>query len=105
MSVDVLRVADRVAGTAIERLTNAHHARRLSKIGRSAQRAPPDDGRLWAAGDPPPRTSNAVDVLIDGAAYFPALEQAGARAGDPRRPPRRADRGVVHHAAVRARPR
>ena len=62
-------------------LTNAHHARRLGKIGRSAQRTPPDDGRLWAAGDPPPRTGNALDVLIDGAAYFPALEQAirGAR--------------------------
>ncbi|MGZ6693765.1 MAG: phospholipase D-like domain-containing protein, partial [Solirubrobacteraceae bacterium] len=81
MSVDLLRVADRVAGTAIERLTNAHHARRLGKLGRSAQRTPPDDGRLWAAEDPPPRTGNAVDVLIDGAAYFPALEQAirGAR--------------------------
>ncbi len=76
MSADVLRVADRVAGDAIERLTNAHHARRLGKLGRSAQRTPPDDGRLWAAGDPPPRAGNAVDVLIEGAAYLPALEQA-----------------------------
>ena len=74
--MDVLGVADRVAGNAIERLTNAHHARRLGKLGRSAQRTPPDDGRLWAAGDPPPRAGNALDVLIDGAAYFPALEQA-----------------------------
>src|ERR1700692_3277283 len=74
MPVDVLRVADRVAGDAIERLTNAHHARRLGKLGRSAQRTPPDDGRLWAAGDPPPRAGNALEVLIDGAAYFPALE-------------------------------
>ena len=76
MAVDVLRVADRVAGTAIERLTSAHHARRLGKLGRSAQRRPPDDGRLWAAGDPPPRAGNALEVLIEGAAYFPALEQA-----------------------------
>ena len=76
MPVNVLRVADRVAGTAIERLTSAHHARRLGKLGRSAQRTPPDDGRLWAAGDPPPRAGNALDVLIEGAAYFPALEQA-----------------------------
>jgi phosphatidylserine/phosphatidylglycerophosphate/cardiolipin synthase-like enzyme len=62
-------------------MTNAHHARRLGKLGRSAQRTPPDDGRLWAAEDPPPRTGNALDVLIDGAAYFPALERAirGAR--------------------------
>ena len=73
MAVDVLRVADRVAGDAIERLTSAHHTRRL---GRSAQRSPPEDGRLWAAGDPPPRAGNSLDVLIEGAAYFPALEQA-----------------------------
>jgi phosphatidylserine/phosphatidylglycerophosphate/cardiolipin synthase-like enzyme len=76
MTVNVLRVADRVAGTVIERLTSAHHARRLGKLGRSAQRTPPDDGRLWAAGDPPPRAGNALEVLIDGASYFPALEQA-----------------------------
>jgi len=37
---------------------------------------PPHDGRLWAAGDPPPREGNAIEVLIDGAAYFPALERA-----------------------------
>ena len=76
MPVNVLRVADRVAGSAIERLTNAHHARRLGRLGRSAQRTPPDDGCLWAAGEPPPRVGNALDVLIEGAAYFPALEQA-----------------------------
>src|SRR5690349_3768958 len=81
MAVDVLRLADRAAGSAIEHLTNGHHARRLAKLGRSEQRTPPDDGHLWAAGDPPPRGGNAVDVLIDGAAYFAALEQAirGAR--------------------------
>ena len=81
MDVDVIRVADRVAGDVIERLTNAHHARRLGKLGRSGQRTPPEDGRLWAAGDPPPRAGNALEVLIDGAAYFAALEQAirGAR--------------------------
>ncbi|HEY5143008.1 MAG TPA: phospholipase D family protein [Solirubrobacteraceae bacterium] len=76
MSADLLRVADRVAGDAIERLTNAHHARRLRKIGRSAQRTPPDDGQLWAAGDPQPRPGNALDVLIEGAAYLHALDQA-----------------------------
>jgi len=80
MPANVLRVADRVAGNAIERVIDAHHARRLGKLGRSAQRTPPDDGRLWAAGDPPPRAGNTLDVLIDGAAYFPALEQAIRRA-------------------------
>src|ERR1700730_4279037 len=80
MSVDVVRFADRVAGSAIERLTDAHHARRLGKLGRSAQRTPPDDGRLWAVGDPPPRAGNAIEVLIEGTAHFPALEQAIRRA-------------------------
>ena len=81
MPVDVVGVVDRVAGDAIERLTNDHHVRRLGKLGRAAQRMPPDDGRLWAAGVPPPRAGNTLDVLIEGAAYFPALAQAirGAR--------------------------
>ena len=72
--------ARHVRGRPSKRLTSAHHARRLSKLGRSAQRTPPDDGRLWSAGDPPPRPGNALDVLIEGAAYFPALEQAIRRA-------------------------
>jgi phosphatidylserine/phosphatidylglycerophosphate/cardiolipin synthase-like enzyme len=76
MAMNVIRVADRAAGNAIERLTSAHHARRLGKLGRSGQRTPPDDGRMWAAADPPPRAGNAIDVLIEGAAYFPVLEQA-----------------------------
>jgi phosphatidylserine/phosphatidylglycerophosphate/cardiolipin synthase-like enzyme len=81
MGIDVLSVADRTVGNAIERMTMAHHARRLDKLGRSAQRTPADDGQLWCAGDPPPRAGNALDVLIDGVAYFSALEQAirGAR--------------------------
>jgi phosphatidylserine/phosphatidylglycerophosphate/cardiolipin synthase-like enzyme len=81
MAANVLRVADRVAGNAIERWTDDHHARRLGRLGHLAQRRPPDDGSLWAAGDPPPRPGNALDVLVDGAAYFPALTEAigGAR--------------------------
>jgi phosphatidylserine/phosphatidylglycerophosphate/cardiolipin synthase-like enzyme len=76
MAVNVLRVADRVAGNAIERWTNDHHARRLRRLGHGAQRTPPDDGSMWAAGDPPPRPGHTLDVLIDGAAYFPALAEA-----------------------------
>jgi phosphatidylserine/phosphatidylglycerophosphate/cardiolipin synthase-like enzyme len=81
MALRVLGAADRMAGDAIERLTNDHHARRLRRLGHAAQRMPPEDGRLWAAGEPPPRTGNAIEVLIEGAAYFPALEAAirGAR--------------------------
>jgi phosphatidylserine/phosphatidylglycerophosphate/cardiolipin synthase-like enzyme len=81
MTVHLLREADRLAGNAIERLTNDHHARRLAKLGHSPQRRPPDDERMWAAGDPPPREGNSLDVLIDGAAYFAAVTDAiqGAR--------------------------
>jgi phosphatidylserine/phosphatidylglycerophosphate/cardiolipin synthase-like enzyme len=68
--------ARRVRGRPSKRLTSAHHARRLASLGRSAQRTPPDDGREWAAGDPSPRAGNALDVLIEGAAYLPALEHA-----------------------------
>ena len=81
MGPNVIAAADRAAGTAIEGAVNRHHARRLAKIGRSAQRKPPHDGEIWPAGDPPPRPGNAIDVLIGGAAYFAALEAAirGAR--------------------------
>lgn len=79
MGADVPRIADRadrIVGNAIEGLTLAHHSRRLRRIGRAVQRTPPDDGRLWAAGDPPPRAGNTLDVLIEGSAYLPAVEHA-----------------------------
>jgi phosphatidylserine/phosphatidylglycerophosphate/cardiolipin synthase-like enzyme len=74
--MDVIGAADRIAGNTIERLMNDHHARRLDRLGHAAQRRPPEDGRLWAAGNPPPRAGNALEVLIDGAAYLPTLEAA-----------------------------
>jgi hypothetical protein len=57
-----------VRGRPSKRLTSAHHARRLSKLGRSAQRTPPDDRREWAAEHPSRRAGNAIDVLIEVAA-------------------------------------
>src|SRR3954471_23910341 len=81
MARSSLTHADRLAGTLIEGAMGAHHRRRLRNLGREASYDPPDDGRLWAAGDPPPRAGNALEVLIDGVAYFSALERAirGAR--------------------------
>lgn len=69
------------AGQGIEAVVRAHHRRRMRRIGRQAQLDPPRDGRLWAAGDPPPRAGNALDVLIDGAQALPQVEHAlrGAR--------------------------
>ncbi|UTI62517.1 phospholipase D family protein [Paraconexibacter antarcticus] len=72
---------DGALGTAIERSTERHHARRLGKLGQEARYAPPDDGRRWAAGTPAPRAGNAVEILIGGAAYGARLAEAiaGAR--------------------------
>jgi phosphatidylserine/phosphatidylglycerophosphate/cardiolipin synthase-like enzyme len=49
----------------------SHHQRRLRRIGWSRALEPPDGG--WAAGDPPMRSGNAVEVLIDGAQALPAI--------------------------------
>ncbi len=80
MRPDPVGALDSRLGDALERAAERHHGRRLGRLGREAQRVPPDDGSLWAAGEPPPRPGNAVDVLIDGAAYFPAIAQAIASA-------------------------
>jgi phosphatidylserine/phosphatidylglycerophosphate/cardiolipin synthase-like enzyme len=73
--------ADRAAGRVIEGAMAAHHRRRLRSLGQRERYAPPADGRLWAAGEPPPRPGNDVTVLIDGADALPAIERAirGAR--------------------------
>ena len=68
--------ADRLTGELIERAMGAHHRRRLRRLGQGARYDPPDDGRLWAAGDPPARAGNALDVLIDGAQALPEIERA-----------------------------
>src|SRR3954453_21516363 len=85
MAPDVVSLADRALGNAVERMTKAQHARRLGRLGHAAQRTPPNDGALWAAGEPPPREGNDFEVLIDGVAYFSALEAAirGARRSIP----------------------
>ena len=73
--------ADRLAGRVVEGAMAAHHRRRLGNLGHAESYAPPDDGRLWAAGDPSPRKGNAVDILIDGAQALPEIVGAirGAR--------------------------
>jgi phosphatidylserine/phosphatidylglycerophosphate/cardiolipin synthase-like enzyme len=68
--------ADRLAGTLVEGAMGVHHRRRVRRLGHGRSYDPPEDGRLWAAGDPPPRAGNAVDVLIDGAQALPAIEGA-----------------------------
>ena len=73
--------ADRFAGTLVEGAMGAHHRRRLRTLGHDVSYDPPADGTLWAAGDPPPRPGNDVEILVDGAQALPEIERAirGAR--------------------------
>jgi len=71
-----LRLGDRVLGDVVEATVLFHHRRRLSKLGHRASFSPPRDGSLWATADPPPRTGNTLEVLIDGDEVLPAIAQA-----------------------------
>jgi phosphatidylserine/phosphatidylglycerophosphate/cardiolipin synthase-like enzyme len=81
VSIEPLSRVDRWTGQAVERTIGAHHRLRLKRADRLAQLDPPTDGPLWAAGDPPPRAGNALEVLIDGAQALPRIAEAlaGAR--------------------------
>ena len=76
---DTIARVDRVVGRGLERQVRDHHRRRLRKLGHAHVLDPPDD-RLWAAGEPPPREGNELEVLIDGehaiGAICAALKQA-----------------------------
>ena len=71
--------ADGALGQLVERLTRSHHRRRLQRVGWRRAIDPP--AGIWAEGDPPQRSGNALEVLIDGAAALPAMAEAiaGAR--------------------------
>jgi phosphatidylserine/phosphatidylglycerophosphate/cardiolipin synthase-like enzyme len=68
-------------GQGVEGTVRAHHRRRLRNVGRLAQLDPPEDGALWAAGEPSPRAGCALEVLIDGGEALPRIAEAlaGAR--------------------------
>jgi phosphatidylserine/phosphatidylglycerophosphate/cardiolipin synthase-like enzyme len=71
---DIVSRFDRVVGDATERAILRHHRRRLSRQGwLDALEAPPGG---WAAGDPPSRTGNSTEMLIDGAQALPRLAEA-----------------------------
>jgi phosphatidylserine/phosphatidylglycerophosphate/cardiolipin synthase-like enzyme len=67
---EALRSGERLLGDAISDQIRRHHRRRLRRQG--WERAL-DRRAGWAAGDPPPRAGNAIDVLIDGAEALPAI--------------------------------
>jgi phosphatidylserine/phosphatidylglycerophosphate/cardiolipin synthase-like enzyme len=65
---------DRRLGDALEAAVSGHHRRRLTRVGWK-RALEPSDG-IWAAGPPPPRDGNSIEVLIDGEAAFPAIANA-----------------------------
>jgi phosphatidylserine/phosphatidylglycerophosphate/cardiolipin synthase-like enzyme len=67
---------DRTVGEQLERMVRSHHRRRLAKLGHEHVFDPPPDSGLWAAGDPPPRLGNALEVLIDGERAIGEISQA-----------------------------
>jgi phosphatidylserine/phosphatidylglycerophosphate/cardiolipin synthase-like enzyme len=73
---DPWRFGDRVLGDVIEGVNMLHHRRRLSKLGHAVSFSPGRDDSLWAAGDPPPRTGNSLEALIDGEEVLPAIARA-----------------------------
>jgi phosphatidylserine/phosphatidylglycerophosphate/cardiolipin synthase-like enzyme len=79
--VSALDRIDWFVGQSTERAMASHHRRRLARIGQSGSYSPPQDGSLWAAGDPPPREGCALEVLIDGEQALPRIAEAiaGAR--------------------------
>ena len=62
---------DHSVGQAVERLVVLHHRRRLARIGRLGALDAPPGG--FAAGDPPPRKGNQLEILIDGATALPRI--------------------------------
>jgi phosphatidylserine/phosphatidylglycerophosphate/cardiolipin synthase-like enzyme len=70
--------ADEALGQLVERLTTSHHRRRLAHVGWTTAPDPPAGG--WAEGQPPPRSGNALTVLIDGADALQAMAVAIAEA-------------------------
>jgi phosphatidylserine/phosphatidylglycerophosphate/cardiolipin synthase-like enzyme len=70
---------DGALGTGLEWAVRAKHRRRLGKLGWGRALQPADPG-LWAAGDPPPRAGNSLEVLVDGAQALPRMAEALRRA-------------------------
>jgi phosphatidylserine/phosphatidylglycerophosphate/cardiolipin synthase-like enzyme len=65
---------DRAVGDVVEWFVRRHHHRRLRRIGWERALEPVDD-ELWAAGQPPPRSGNEVELLVDGASALPRLAE------------------------------
>jgi len=76
---EALLSAECLLGEAISDQISRHHRRRLRRIG--WEHALDAGESAWAAGHPPPRPGNAIEILIDGAEALPliASELSSAR--------------------------
>jgi phosphatidylserine/phosphatidylglycerophosphate/cardiolipin synthase-like enzyme len=76
---DVIERVDQALGDQLERAVVARHRRRLRRLGWLNALDAPAAG--WAAGNPPPRAGNDVEVFVDGSEALPAIARAieGAR--------------------------
>ncbi|MCU1676810.1 MAG: phospholipase [Frankiales bacterium] len=79
MSVDPVTRIDGLLGRAVEETVLRKHRRRLRRL-EQGHAVDPGGDVLWAAGDPPPRAGNQLDVLIDGEQALPAIADALAAA-------------------------
>ena len=70
---DLLYRLDSAVGEAVDSAVKAHHRRRLRKLGWEHALEASEAG--WAAGDPPPRAGNSVEVLIDGEEALPRMAE------------------------------
>jgi len=65
---------DAFLGDRVEAIIRSHHRRRLERIGWGhALAAGPG---TWSKGEPPPRSGNHVELLVDGAEALPAIARA-----------------------------
>jgi phosphatidylserine/phosphatidylglycerophosphate/cardiolipin synthase-like enzyme len=65
-------------GEQITQQICSHHRRRLRKVGWERALEPPPGG--WAEGEPPMRSGNAIEILIDGSQALPAIADELSRA-------------------------
>ena len=69
-----LVASEAFVGEAVSKQITAHHARRLRALGWEGALNPEGDG--WAECAPPPRSGNAIEILVDGADALPAIADA-----------------------------
>jgi phosphatidylserine/phosphatidylglycerophosphate/cardiolipin synthase-like enzyme len=69
---------DEALGDGLDRIVVAHHRRRLRRLRQLGALDAPAGG--WAAGEPPPRRGNRLEIFVDGSEALPAIASEIQRA-------------------------